>query len=308
MAEDARPSPRTLAAVITALLLWASAFPGIRAGLHSYGPGQVALLRFGTASVVLGAFAVLTRMRMPERRDLPRIVLAGVVGITIYHVALNFGERTVPSGAAALIVASAPVFTALFAIRMLGEKFTGWGWAGVAASLVGVAVVSLASTGGVRVDPNALLVLLAAVSYALYAVVSKPGLKLYSAIEFTTYAIWAGTIPLLVFTPGLVQQMPHAAPSDTLAVVYLGIFPGAISYVLWSYGLARMQASTLSTFLYFQPANAAIIAWIWLGEVPGLLTVVGGVIAIAGVVIVNTLGSPKAPQLVADEVASEVGP
>ncbi|MGB4594173.1 MAG: EamA family transporter, partial [Coriobacteriia bacterium] len=76
--------PRTLGAVIVALLLWASAFAGIKAGLEGFGAGQLALLRFGTASAVLAAYGFLTRMRLPRKADVPRLFAAGVFGITIY--------------------------------------------------------------------------------------------------------------------------------------------------------------------------------------------------------------------------------
>src|SRR5512141_2880267 len=89
-------------AIATVLVLWASAFAGIRAGMRltptgtvgpdGYGPGELALLRFGVASVVLALFAGMKHMRLPERSDLPRVALAGFLGISVYHVALNFGE------------------------------------------------------------------------------------------------------------------------------------------------------------------------------------------------------------------------
>lgn len=290
---DWRREPKTWIAVVVTLLLWASAFAGIRAGLASYGPGQVALLRFGTASVVLGVYALLTRMRLPDRRDLPVVMLAGVLGITIYHVALNFGERTVASGAAALLISASPIFTALLSIRFLNERLNRWGWAGVFVSFAGVALIAFGEGEGVTFSTDALLILVSAVATSLYFIVSKPPLRRYSGLEFASYAIWAGTIPMLVFAPGLVTQFGLAQPSATLSVVYLGIFPGAIAYVLWSYALSRMPASSLSGFLYFQPVNAAIIAWVWLSEIPGLLTVVGGIISIAGVVILNTRGAEK---------------
>ena len=76
----------------------------------------------------------------------------------------------------------------------------------------------------------------------------------------------------------------------TLAVVYLGIFPAAIAYVLWNYALSRMPATLLSSFLYLSPVIASFIAWVWLGEVPALLTILGGAIAIVGVILVQTKG------------------
>ena len=290
---DWRRQPRIWFAIAAALLLWAAAFAGIRVGLESYGPGQVALLRFGTASLVLGAYALLTRMRPPDRHDLAAIALAGFLGITVYHVALNYGEQTVQAGAAALLISTSPVFTAVFSTRYLGERLTGWGWAGVLVAFAGAVVIAFGQGGGVSFNADALLILVAAVATSLYFIVSKPPLRHYTALEFTTYAIWAGTLPMLVFAPGLVEQMPHAAPESTIAVVLLGIFPGAISYVLWSYALSKMPASVLSTFLYFQPVNATIIAWLWLGEIPTALTLVGGAVSLGGVVLVNTKGAAR---------------
>jgi drug/metabolite transporter (DMT)-like permease len=234
-------------------------------------------------------------MRPPRVEDLGRVVLAGLLGITIYHVALNFGERTVQSGAAALLISLSPVITALLSIWLLGERLALWGWTGIGVSFAGAAVVALGEgSGGLSIDPGALLVLVATVATSLYFLVSKPALATYSATEFTSYAIWAGTLPMLYFAPSLLAQMRTAPMPATVSGVYLGIFPGAIAYVLWGYGLAKMPASRISAFLYLQPVNAALIAWIWLGEVPGLAVIAGGVLAVAGVVIVNTLGRPSA--------------
>ena len=78
-----RKEPGTWVAIAVALLLWAAAFAGIRAGLESYGPGEIALFRFGTASVALAVYAVFTKMRLPDKRDLPQIALAGFLGILL---------------------------------------------------------------------------------------------------------------------------------------------------------------------------------------------------------------------------------
>lgn len=300
-----KTAPSTWIALAIALLLWASAFPGIRAALapiegtpgpDGYGPAQLALLRFGTASLVLAVYALVTRMRLPARKDMGRIVLAGLLGITIYHLALNFGERTVESGAAALLISLSPVITALLSTRFLGERLAPWGWAGIAISFSGALLVAMGEgEGGFSLDPGALLILIATVSTSLYFLVSKPGLERYSATEFTSYAIWAGTVPLLLFAPSLFAQMQAAPAAATTAGVYLGIFPGAIAYVLWGYGLSKMPASRVSAFLYLQPVNAALIAWWWLGEVPGVAVVAGGLLSIVGVVLVNTLGQHRPP-------------
>ena len=292
--------PRTWLAIGGVLLLWASAFAGIRAGmrltptggigLDGYGPGELALLRFGTASAVLALYALVQRMRLPERADLPRIGLAGLLGISVYHVALNFGEVTVSAGAASMLISAGPIFTALLSVVFLKERLTRLGWSGIILAFAGVALIALSGGQGLRFSPGALLILLAAGVAAVYSILSKQSLRRYTALEFTSYSIWAGTLPLCVFLPGLLRQGAVAAAPATFAVIYLGIFPAATAYVLWNYALARMPASLLSSFLYLSPVIASFIAWVWLGEVPTLLTLVGGGIAILGVVLVQTRG------------------
>jgi drug/metabolite transporter (DMT)-like permease len=93
---------------------------------------------------------------------------------------------------------------------------------------------------------------------------------------------------MLVFAPELLRELPHATLTPTLSILYLGLFPAAISYVAWSYTLARVPTSTATSFLNLSPLLALLISWFWLHEVPVLLEIVGGAVVIIGVLIVNT--------------------
>ncbi len=104
-----------LAAGLT-IVLWASAFPGIRAALQNYSPAHIAVIRYVTASLVLAAYAVFVRIHLPRFRDLPIFALLGLVGIAYYNIALNSGEIRVPSAEASFLIASAPIFMAVEAI------------------------------------------------------------------------------------------------------------------------------------------------------------------------------------------------
>lgn len=287
---------RALIATLLTLIPWASAFPGIRAGLEDYSPGHLTLLRFLVASAVLAVYALAVRMPLPERKDWPAIFGLSLLGIFVYHTALNYGEVTVASGPAALLIACGPVFTALISSRFAGERISPWGWLGIAIAFTGVALIAVGQGGRLEFEPGALLILLAALSTSIYFVFQKPLLRKYNPLHFTAYTIWAGTLPMLIFFPGFPRELATASASATWSIVYLGVFPGALAYLTWTYALSRAPASRVTSFLYVNPVIAAGIAYFWLGEVPTSLTVIGGVIALAGVIVVNVLGKVSTPE------------
>jgi len=156
------PDARLLAAVVASVVFGASAYAAIGAALASYSPGPLALLRMLVASAALAVYAAISGMRMPEVRDLPSVVLAGLFAFALYNVALNYGQLTASAGAASLIVASIPIFTALLAAAFLRERLDALGWSGIAVGFLGVALISVGEGGGFGLNAGALLVLLAA--------------------------------------------------------------------------------------------------------------------------------------------------
>ncbi len=281
---------RLLAAAGGTVITWASAFAGIRVGLEAYSPAHLALLRYLVASLALVAYALAARMRLPRRRDLAGLALLGAAGIAFYNLALGYGEMSIPAGTASLLIATTPVWMALFAALLFRERLRAWGWLGMGLSFAGAAVIALGTGGTFRVDPRAVVVLAAAFASAAYSLGQKPFLAHYSALECTAYAVWAGTLCLLPFAPGLPAAVRAAPPAATAAVVYLGLAPAALGYVLWAYVLARVPAATAGSVLYMVPPTAMLVAWVWLGEAPGTLALLGGALVIAGVVLVNRWG------------------
>ena len=276
-----------LAAIAAAVLFGASAYAAIGDALGAYSPGPLALFRMLVASAALALYAAFSRMRLPSVRDLPAVALAGLLAFALYNVALNYGQLTASAGAASLIIASIPIFTALLAVAFLGERLDPLGWSGIAVGFSGMAMITAGEGGGFEGSVGALLVLLAALSASVYFAFQKPYLEEYGSLPFTAYAIWAGALLLFPFLPALVGEVRSAPPQATLAVVYLGVFPTIVAYATTAYVFSRLPASRAATLEYLFPPVAIVIAYLWLGEAPTAMSVGGGAVALFGVALVN---------------------
>ncbi len=281
---------RVIVALLITLVLWSSAFAAIRGALHAYDPGSLALLRFTTASLALGIFALITRMRLPDRKDVPMIFVCGLFGVAGYHLMLNIGEVTVEAGTTAFLINTSPVFTVLIARWVLKERLKAAGWVGIALSLSGVLLIVKGRNKGFSFHADALYIIGAAFSSSIYIVLHKPYLKKYRAVEFMTYMIWAGTVPLLPFAPHAIEQLRAADLQPTLLIVYLGVFPAAVAYVTWTYLMAVMPVSRAVAMLYLVPPFATFFGWLFLGEKLGPTVLGGGALALLGVIVVNRWG------------------
>jgi drug/metabolite transporter (DMT)-like permease len=279
--------------VALTVLLWASAFPSIRAALTAFGPAELAALRFAVASVALGLYLAWARPSLPGRGDWARLLAAGGLGIAAYNLLLNSGSRLVDAGTASFVVNTAPVFTALLGAALLGERLRAVGWFGIGLSFVGVAMIAL-GRGEMGFGAGALLVLAAALCQAAQFVLQKPLLARHGALPVTACLIWAGTALLLPFLPGALEAAASAPTQALGAVIFLGLGPAALAYVAWSYALARLPVSRAASFLYLVPPIATGLAWAWLGEAPGAEALIGGAVALVGVILVNTLGRAPA--------------
>jgi drug/metabolite transporter (DMT)-like permease len=300
-----RANAAAIFAVAVTVLSWGSAFPLIRVGMRDLGALELAAARFAVASALALAWLAIRRPPPPNRADAGRFLVCGLIGISLYNGLLNEGERTVSAGAAAFIVNVAPILTAILATVFLRERFSAWGWGGALTSFAGVGLIALGQPGGLAFGGGASLVGGAALCTASYFVLQRPLVPRYGALACTAYTLLAGALFLAPFLPGALPQL--AAPGGARAaatVVALGVFPAAIGYAAWTYALGRFGAARAANFLYLVSPVAALAGFAALGESLSALTLVGGAIAILGVVIVNSLGSPTANE----RLAGKVGP
>ncbi|MBZ9599751.1 DMT family transporter [Streptomyces yangpuensis] len=291
------PGVLTVGAVTFTVFAWASAFVSIRSAGAAYSPGALALGRLLAASLVLGVLLLVGRQGLPPREAWRGILVSGVVWFCGYTVALNWGERLVDAGTAALLVNTGPILMALLAARLLGEALPPRLLAGMAVSFVGAVVVGLSMSSGDGGSTSLLgvaLCLLAAVAYATGVIAQKPALSYGTPLQITAYSCMTGAAVCLPFTGRLLDELPRAPLSATLNMVYLGVVPTALAFTTWTYALARMPAGRLGATTYAVPAIVVLLSWALLAEVPGWLTLLGGVLCLAGVAVSRY--APRTPR------------
>lgn len=280
----------TILGVAFTLLAWGSAYTFITAALPAFGPGPLAVSRFGCATLTLVALAAARRELAPlERQDWPLLVGVSIPGITLYHLLLNTGQLVVPPGTSAFLIQTAPIFTALFASRFAGERVTAQMWLGIAIAGIGAVLLVRASGGEVALTSGALLILTSAVSTAVYFVFSRRLVLKYGPLRTTTWTAIVGTAPLMWFAPEAARRWmdPDTSRLVLLDVIWLGVVPGAICYVLWMSAIARFGATRVMPWLYVSPLIAVGTEWAYVGHPPNLGTIAAGAVVLTGVVVLN---------------------
>ena len=283
-------APRTdtlaIAAAGVTVVLWASAFVGIRAAGDDFSPGGLALGRLTVAAVVLGLLVLARREPFPAARDLPLIALSGLLWLGAYSVLLNAAEQRVDAGTAAMLVNVGPILIALLAGYLLGEGYPRTLFAGCAIAFAGVIVIATAtSDGGGAGGPGVALCLLAALGYAGGVVTQKVALRRVSSLQTIFLSCVFAAIGCAWAAPSLARGVEDASGSNIAWVVYLGLFPTAIGFVTWAYALARTSAGRLAATTYLVPAISILLGWAFLGETPPRLAFVGGAVCLVGVAV-----------------------
>ncbi len=288
-------APRGRALLISAVgltvALWASAFVAIRYADRELSPGALALGRLLVGCLALGLLVLVRREPLPDRRQLGGIVVCGVLWFGVYNVSLNAAETRIDAGTAAMLVNVGPILIAIFAGVILREGFPPRLFAGCLVSFAGVVIIGLAtSRHGLHEILGAVLCVVAAFAYAGGVVAQKPVLRHTSPLMVTWLACTIGAVSCLPYAGTLVHDLGHARGSTIAWTIYLGVAPTAVGFVTWAYALAQTTAGKMGSTTYLVPPLALLFGWAFLGEVPPILVLPGGALALAGVALARTRG------------------
>jgi len=287
--EREEPRRETVLAGVAALVtvvLWASAFVGIRAAGEDVSPGALALGRLLIGSVILGLLVLARREGRPSTRALPGIAVCGLLWFAGYNIALNAAEQRIDAGTAAMLVNVGPLVLALFAGVILGEGFPRTLLLGCGVALAGVTVIALATSDvSDSSRTGVLLCLVAACAYAGGVVAQKFVLRRVSALQTTFLCCLVGAIACLPFGPSLAGDVGSASRDSIIWMIYLGALPTALAFTTWAYALARTSAGRLGATTYLVPPISVLLAWAFLGETPPELALLGGALCLVGVAL-----------------------
>jgi drug/metabolite transporter (DMT)-like permease len=274
-----------LAAALVSVGLWAAAFVGIRAAGRAFSPGALALGRLTLGSLLLGALVLARGWVRPSRRDLALLFLAGLTWFGLYSVVLNEAERRVDAGTASMLIMIAPIVVVALAGLFLKERFTKNLVIGGLVAFAGVVVIGGATSTGNATLSGVLLCLVAAVASAIGLVAQKPVLGRLSALQVTWTCCAVGALVCLPYAPVLARELRSAPTTAITWLVFLGVFPTSVAFTTWAYALARGTAGRVVAIAYLVPPVTIVMSWSILGEVPGVVAVIGGVLCFAGVYI-----------------------
>jgi drug/metabolite transporter (DMT)-like permease len=306
-----RRHPRLLPwlALFVTWTVWGSTYLAIRVVVREMPPFAAASLRFGVAGLVMSAIALFVDRRhgWPSRRQWFDYALIGVLLLGGGNALVMWAEKTVPSGIAALIVASVPMWiTFLDGLRPGGQPWTMRVWGGTLIGILGVALVAMPE-GGVQAGHWLAVIALqvASISWtigSLYSQSVPARLPLFSA---SAVEMLAGSAALFLESR-LVREdlgaIATASPTAWGALAYLAVFGSLLGFTAYAYCLNELPASTVGTYAYVNPVVAVLLGSLVLGEPVSAGLVSGGALILLAVLL--TTMRRASPQPVPEEEAA----
>jgi len=287
-------------AMYVTLFIWGTTFVTSKMVLQEMAPLQLTFIRFLIGFLLLAPFAARQGFRLKQVFEW-KYMLFGLTGTTLYYALQNVGMTFTSVSSTSLILASVPALTTLLAVIFLKERLKRKQALGIALVTVGVALISLndflrpGSAAGSNPRLGNLLIFCSALAWAVYTIQGRR-MNDVPAIVATTAGMGAGALLLVPFmgweiaTRGLTLELSLTA---WLGLLYLSLAASGLTSFLWNYTLHYFSASQASAYINLVPI-IAVTTGIFYGERPPLVQILGGVLAIAGVLLSSGAREDKA--------------
>ena len=273
-------------------VVWGSTYLAIRIVVREMPPLAAASLRFGAAGLVMSLVALYADRAhgWPSRRQWLDYAFIGVLLLAVGNGLVMWSERTIPSGIAALIVATVPLWMLLLdGLRPGGAPWTPRVWIGTLIGLVGVAFVARPE-GSVSAGhwPGVVALQIASFTWtigSLYAQSIEKRVPLFTA---SAIEMLAGSVFLLLESRLFGEDlglMAVASSRSWLGLLYLGVFGSLVGFTAFAYCLNELPATTVGTYAYVNPVVAVALGALILKEPLSSGLLVGGVLILVAVLL-----------------------
>ena len=275
---------RGVAAAAASSLIGGLSLVTIRLVVGTVDPILLALFRYGIGALCLLPILLRPGYRPPAMRAWLEIGLLGGLFFALFPILLNLALVHTTASRGALALSSLPLLTLALAAATGAERLTGRKLAGVALAIAGVALALVTGVPGLDEDHwrGDLTMVAAALTGAVYNVMARPAIARHGALGFTTLAMTTGAAMLALALPlggALGPRLPQGI-AGWGAAGFLGIVGGAVTFLLWSAGLARTTPTRVAVTVALNPVSAMLVGGLWLGEPlgPALLGGLGAVV------------------------------
>jgi drug/metabolite transporter (DMT)-like permease len=264
----------------------ASSFPAIALALQGLEPMPLAAVRLSIAALLAFGWLAWRKPVSLSRSEIMLAIGCGVVGNAVYVLG-NAGQLTVSGGAASFILATQPLFMALFAVLIFNEPFGARAWAGAFLCFAGVGLVASGQAGGLVFGSGAYLMLGASLCYAAYALLQRPLLARRDPMTVAGMAFIAGGVAMLPWLPQGLSQFAQAPREAVFGTLFLAFLPTVLGQISLTFALRSYGAARTGQLLYLVPVAAALLTWAVVGDAPTASTLIGGALILAGVALVG---------------------
>lgn len=293
------------------MLAWASAFVVIRALGSTVSPVPMAEGRLLVGGAVLAVIWAMNALynggaRRPRGLPLALTVAYGALWFALYTVLVNAAEQHLDAGTTALLVNIAPIIVAVLAGAFLHEGFPPLLALGITISFAGAAVIAFTGDGR-RDGAGVALAVAAALLYGISVVAQKLVLRSVDPLTATALGAVVGALVLLPWAPQLFRELAAAPVGSTVGIMYLGVVPTALAFLLWAYALAHTPAGVTASSSYAVPALSIALSWGFLAEMPTAWGLLGGLLCLLGVAVsrISPRRSTAPRSVVAGDVVAE---
>jgi drug/metabolite transporter (DMT)-like permease len=300
MSRISGESPRTIeladGVMLTVAFLWASNNVITKAALdRGLEPLIYIVLRFVLVIALLFPYLWLRRVPLRvQRADIPRFVASGLCGFALYNMLYVVGLSKTSAFSAAILVSLAPIFMLTISAIFGLEPVRRMQWAGVVLSMIGVAIFIGDKLLAGEPALGDLLNVVAALSFAIYGLATRPLVQRYGPEPTTAWAVLVGLVAVIPFTAGALRDegLNSLTGFGWFSIAWAGIVSVMLGYSLWGWAIARTGAGRSVPYLFLIPVFTGIISVIFRREHLAAPQLLGGTIALAGVAVARLYARP----------------